>query len=84
MRVRNHEVPRLWSAGRSARNGNSSYRTDGHNLYSYNLMIGTTAVIDGREHKILRDYTASGKWGFQSMTTSNHVGRARQHADIVD
>jgi len=43
-------------------------------------LIGDTAEYKGRAVKILRDYSASGEWGYQSQTTSKHVGYARQYA----
>ena len=84
IRTNTRNVAARWAQGQTGANGTSNYRTDGLNLYSYNLMIGTTANIEGRAVKILRDYTSKSKWGFKSMTTSTHVGYARQHADIVD
>ena len=81
-KVRNHLVPQLWAAGKPARNHNGSFTTDGKALYSYNLLIGDTCSKTGT--KVLRDYTSPGKWGFQSQTTSQHVGKARLYADIVD
>ncbi len=81
-RVRNHLVPSYWAEGKSVSNHNGSFTTDGKRLFSYNLLIGDTCEKTGA--KILRDYTARGRHGFQSMTTSQHVGRARCSADIID
>ena len=53
-----------------------SLRTDGKNLYSYNLRIGMTGP--DRE-KIVFDFTTPGG-KFVSSTTSAHVGLARGHA----
>ena len=53
-------------------------RTDGINLYSYNLRIGYTE--NGK--KIAIDYTASGG-SFYSRTTSNHVSYAKRVSDVV-
>ena len=69
-RVRNHHVPEYWAEGKAVSNHNGSFTTDGKKLFSYGLLIGDTCE-DG--FKVLRDYTAGGKWGFQSMTT--HVCR---------
>ena len=81
-RVRNHLVPEFWAKGKKAANHRHSFSTDGIRLYSYGLMIGDTCPDTGA--KVLRDYTAKGKWGFQSQTTSCHVGNARLSADVID
>jgi len=81
-RVRNHLVPQYWAKGKPASNHRGCFTTDGTKLYSYNLLIGDTCEKTGA--KVLRDYTAQGRHGFQSMTTSCHVGRARMHATIID
>jgi len=79
-RVRNEVVVRRWAAGTEASNHQGSFRTDGKRLFSYELQIGDTT--DGI--KVLRDYSAKGRHGFKSMTTSQHVGKARMWADIID
>ena len=81
-RVRNHLVPEYWAEGKAVSNHNGSFTTDGKKLFSYGLLIGDTCEKTGS--KVLRDYTARGRHGFQSMTTSQHVGRARVAADIID
>ena len=81
-RVRNNYVPEYWAEGKAVSNHNGSFTTDGKKLFSYGLLIGDTCEKTGS--KVLRDYTAGGKWGFQSMTTSCHVGKARCSADIID
>ena len=81
-RVRNHYVPEYWAEGKPASNHNGSFTTNGKQLFSYSLLIGDTCEKTGS--KVLREYTAGGKWGFQSMTTSCHVGKARCSADIID
>ena len=78
-RVNNPEIPALWVSNMAASNHNGSYTTDGTNIYSYKLLIGTTL---GNGDKVLYDYT-SGGLGFYSMTTSKHVGKARIHADRI-
>ena len=80
-KVSNMFVPRAWSCGQEAKSHTGNYWTDGRTLYSYSLMIGDTTA---QGTKVLRDYTSNGKWGFQSQTTSCHVGRAKQHADLID
>ena len=66
--MRNEQVIRKWYCGEVAGSGNLT--TDGVNLYSYNLKIGS------REDGLNRvwDYTASGE--YHSQTTSTHVGLA--------
>ena len=81
-RVRNNYVPEYWAEGKAVSNHNGSFTTDGKKLFSYGLLIGDTCEKTGS--KVLREYTAGGKWGFQSMTTSGHVGKARCSADIID
>lgn len=84
----NSEVARMWSESKPAGNyGNKSgdeytFYTDGAKLYSYELLIGDTCAKTGT--KILRDYSAKGRWGFRSQTTSCHIGLAAQWADLVD
>ncbi len=79
--VRNDEVISAFEIGLPATNHRKSLSTDGKKLYSYRLCIADTCPITGK--KILREYTAGGKWGFQSQTTSCHVGLARRVADMV-
>ena len=81
-RVRNHLVPEYWAQGKAGSNHNGCFHTVGKQLFSYGLLIGDTCEKTGS--KVLREYTAGGKWGFQSMTTSCHVGKARCSADIID
>ncbi len=86
-RVRNMDIPEYWKKGRPAKNHgatgwDSTFHTDGTRLYSYGLLIGDTCKETGL--KVLRDFTARGKWGYQSQTTSCHVGNARVFADIID
>ena len=49
-------------------------------------MIGDTVTLQEmrKEMKVLRDYSAKGRHGFKSATTSKHVGYARRVADYVD
>ena len=70
----NAEVVENWAYGHEG--FTRSLRTDGKNLFSYNLRIGITGP--GRE-KIVFDFTAPGG-KFVSSTTSTHVGLARPHA----
>jgi len=78
----NRKVAEAWSDSLEARNHRYSYWTDGKVLVSYNLEIGDTCLETGT--KVLRDYTAKGRHGFRSQTTSCHVGLARLYADLVD
>ena len=56
----------------------SNFFTDGKNLYSYGLKIGTTV----NEEKIVFDYTTDGG-EFKSRSTTRHVNLARGAADRV-
>ena len=78
MKLQNHVVAEMWGRSRSASNHNGSFRSDGINLYSYNLVIGET---NKRGEKIIHDYTTNGH--YYSVTTSRHVGYGKRHADIV-
>ena len=79
IRTTNSNVPSYWTRSQPARSHNGQYSTDGQNLYSYNKRIGLT-LHNG--DKILLDYTApSGH--MISVTTSNHVGKARRYADAI-
>ena len=81
--VANSLVAEAWALGKPARNHNGSFNTDGKSIYSYALQIGDTAE---NNKKIVKDYTAKGSYGFQTMTTSQHVGLLRyipNHQTIV-
>ena len=80
-RTTTREVGYYWKHGVPAANNGAQFWTDGQKLYSYRLCVGDTSS-NGK--KILKDYSASGKHGFRSMTTSKHIGYARVHADIID
>ena len=80
LRMRNNLIALAWAEGNAACNHGGTFWTDGVRLYSYQLQIGDTTG----DVKVLRDYSANGRHGFKSMTTSQHVGKARTHADIVD
>jgi hypothetical protein len=75
--MRNENVAARWSYGRVG--STRHLMTDGVNLYSYQLKIGTT---NPQGKKILFDYTSPGG-DFRSQTTSCHVGLARRYADIT-
>ena len=79
-KLTNNRIPRAWAEGQAACNHGGTFWTDGVKLFSYQLQIGDTS--DGV--KVLRDYSAKGRHGYKSMTTSQHVGKARIYADIVD
>ena len=70
-------VPKFWRNNAPAKSYTDNYWTDGHNLYSYKLLIGIT-THDGR--KILHDYTVAAD-NFISSTTSRHVNLAAFYAD---
>ena len=85
-RVTTRDVPQYWRDGIAACNNGSQFWTDGRKLYSYQLMIGDTVTLQEmrKEMKVLRDYSAKGRHGFKSATTSKHVGYARRVADYID
>lgn len=66
-----NEVVRAWINNKSAETDHLS--TDGKDLFSYKLKIGYTE----NEKKVVIDYTAKSN-KFVSMTTSKHVGLAKQ------
>jgi hypothetical protein len=81
--VANSLVAEAWALGKPATNHNGSFHTDGKSIYSYSLQIGDTGESN---KKIVKDYTAKGSYGFQTMTTSQHVGLLRYiqgHQTIV-
>tara|TARA_B100001059_G_scaffold134263_1_gene134517 strand:+ start:19177 stop:19467 length:291 start_codon:yes stop_codon:yes gene_type:complete len=71
-------VPKFWRNNAPAKSYTNNYWTDGHNLYSYKLLIGTT-TSDGQ--KILYDYTVANN-SFISATTSRHVNLAAFYMDV--
>ena len=73
-RVSNKEVALAWVNGKPAVSHTGAFSTDGTRIFSYELQIGDTSE-SGK--KFVRDYTARGSYGFQSMTTSKHVGMLR-------
>ena len=79
IKTTNDNIPYYWSKGKAAKNGTGAYSTDGKDLYSYALKIGTT---NDQGEKILFDYT-SGGMGYYSQTTSCHVGKARPAAHWI-
>lgn len=79
-KVRTNQVAHYWRCNAPACNNGAQFWTDGTKLYSYKLCIGDT---DAKGQKWLKDYSANGAHGFQSMTTSKHVGYARPFADVV-
>ena len=78
-RMRNELVIDAWTRGFAADSHNGALRTDGVNLYSYNLRIGYRSRSGST---ILGDYTSPGGQ-FYSVTTSCHVGKARGYADHI-
>ena len=73
----NHEVVNNWAQGYEG--FTRSLRTDGRDLFSYNLRIGMTGP---QNEKIVFNFT-SGGGKFMSQTTSTHVGLAVEHADTI-
>ena len=78
-RMRNELVIDAWTRGVAATNHTNTLRTDGVNLYSYNLRIGYRARSGST---VVVDYTSPGG-DFRSMTTSCHVGKVRGIAGHV-
>ena len=78
-RMRNELVIDAWKRGVEAPSHNGNLRTDGVNLYSYNLRIGYRARSGST---VVGDYTSPGG-DFRSMTTSCHVGKVRGIAGHV-
>jgi len=76
---RNDEVVEAWLRGEKACSHNGNLRSDGINLFSYNLRIGYRAKSGTT---VAADYTSPGG-DFRSMTTSTHVGKVRWRADHV-
>ena len=80
MRVCNSSVASSWAEGKPAKNHRGSFWTDGQKIYSYELQIGDTTPAGA---KVVRDYTAKGSYGFQSQTTSCHVGLLRRGKETI-
>jgi len=81
--VCNSLVAEAWAQGKPARKHNGTFHTNGKRIYTYQLQIGDTSETN---KKIVRDYTAKGSYGFQSQTTSCHIGLLRYirgHETIV-
>ena len=78
-RMRNELVIDAWTRGVAADSHTGALRTDGVNLYSYNLRIGYRARSGST---VVGDYTSPGG-AFRSMTTSCHVGKVRGIAGHV-
>tara|TARA_B100000287_G_scaffold393818_1_gene407381 strand:- start:1874 stop:2155 length:282 start_codon:yes stop_codon:yes gene_type:complete len=79
LKTNNNEVAKSWGSSRKATSHTGAYWTDGKDLYSYNLRIGTTTKEGS---KVLLDFTA-GAGHYQSQTTSTHVGKARRYANAI-
>ena len=77
--MRNNQVIQAFSRGKKARSWTENLRTDGTTLWSYNLKIAhrTSAGV-----VVVGDFTAPGG-GFESVTTSGHVNRAKGVAHHV-
>ena len=77
--MRNNQVIQAFRRGEKARSWTENLRTDGTTLWSYNLKIAhrTSAGV-----VVVGDFTAPGG-GFESVTTSGHVNRAKGVAHHV-
>ena len=78
-RKRNELVIDAWIDGIAADSHTGALRSDGVNLYSYNLRIGYRAKSGTT---VVGDFTSPGG-DFRSVTTSCHVGKVRWRADHV-
>ena len=78
IRTNNRGVIERWSKGQPAYTSNSALTTDGKALFSYGLKIGMRAG----NTCVVADYTAA-TGTFQSHTPSDHVGLAKDAADLV-
>ena len=78
---KNSGVIEAWDHNEAARNHRNTLHTDGKKLFSYSLQIGDTCQETGR--KFLKNYTAKGRHGFQSQTTSCHVGLAARTVEEI-
>ena len=78
-RMRNEEVIDSWIRGVAADSHTGALRSDGVNLYSYNLRIGYRSRSGTT---VVGDFTSPGG-DFRSQTTSQHVGKVRWRADHV-
>lgn len=67
--MNNNEVITRWLHYRSGKSSNGNLRTNGNELYSYNMVIGK---IHGLRHYVL---DVSGVWSY-SVTTTQHVSDA--------
>ena len=77
--MRNNQVIQAFRRGDKARSWTENLRTDGTTLWSYNLKIAhrtSGGVV------VVGDFTAPGG-GFESVTTSGHVNRAKGVAHHV-
>jgi len=77
--VCNSQVISLWRDGRDARNNKNTLVAIDGDLYSYHVKIGRRTAGG---QCVVADKTAAGGC-FHSQTTSNHVGLAKHHADMV-
>ena len=79
IRCANEQVLEKWKNGEAAQSHTGALRTNGTSLFSYELKIGHRSRSGVT---ILGDFTSPGG-SFHSMTTSCHVGKARQIADHI-
>ena len=72
MKTNNNNVIKSWLNGRAAESHNGNLSTNGWDLWSYSLKIGTRL---GDEHVVF-DYTSPAGY-MRSVTTSQHVNKAK-------
>ncbi len=73
----NREVAKNWGEG--LKGESNTMRTDGYDLYSYDLKIGYSIDSDKRVILYLSQYN-----NFISQTTSKHVGLAQKYCHITE
>ena len=80
IRTNNDGVVENWKYNRTSHSNNKQLTTDGQNLYSYRQLVGIT-LNDGT--KVSLNYMRAGKGIYISQTTSHHVSKAHDVADVA-
>ena len=80
IRTNNDGVVQNWSRSLTSHSNNKQLTTDGKNLFSYRQLVGIT-LNDGT--KVALNYMRAGKGIYISQTTSHHVSKARDVADVA-
>ena len=72
----NRQVVESWKNGKKGKSSNGNLRTDGKNLFSYQMLIGTTY----KGKKISLNVMSP---NFYSITTSQHCSLAKGNSDEI-